>query len=295
MSLLDKFSAIEVKADTRISEADREFCQKHQKAYLEARDALRSIKKQWKELYDAQMAIMEQISDSEYTKDRYIRLEGLSTTSFTQKIELLPELFITSLVTYFNGKYHVSVSVEAAKKALLPESPRYDWEKSRTKEYHKMMRDFTITYEDVVEQIFVQLGGRTFGQRALDELKEKCHKFAWNTYHSRAEYEIKSDTIQLTGYACSYDSWLSRCVWKFNDGMRDVLRALAHFETQQLDYLPKDIAFLVGYDDKCSSAYEFDYEKLKRIRMFKNHRVDVKFASKELAHQFAEQYLGLVA
>ena len=77
--------------------------------------------------------------------------------------------------------------------------------------------------------------------------------------------------------------------------MRDVLRALAHFETQQLDYLPKDIAFLMGYDDKCSPAYEFDYEKLKKIRMFKNHRVDVKFASKELAHQFAEQYLGLVA
>ena len=39
----------------------------------------------------------------------------------------------------------------------------------------------------------------------------------------------------------------------------------------------------------------YPYEKLKRIRMFKNHRVDVKFASKELAHQFAEQYLGTVA
>ena len=77
--------------------------------------------------------------------------------------------------------------------------------------------------------------------------------------------------------------------------MKDVLRALAHYETRQMDYLPKDIAFLVGYDDKCSSSYDFDYDKLKKIRMFKNHRVDVKFASKELAHQFAEQYLGIVA
>jgi len=295
MSLLDKFSTVEIKTDSRISEEDRDFCLKHQKAYLEARDALMSIKKQWKELYDAQMAVMEQISDSEYTRERYIKVDGLSTSSLRNKIELLPELFITSLVTYFNGKYHVSVSVEAAKKALLPESPKYDWEKSRANEYHKMMRDFTLRYEDVVEQIFVQLGGRTFEQRALDELKEKCHKFAWNIYHSKVEYEVKNDTIQFTGYACSYESWLSRCVWKINDGMRDVLRGLAHFETQQLDYLPKDIAFLVGYDDKCSSAYDFDYEKLKRIRMFKNHRVDVKFASKELAHQFAEQYLGLVA
>ena len=71
MSLLDKLSAIEIKPDTRISEADREFCQKHQKAYLEARDALISIKKQWQTIYDAQMAVMETIADSEYTRDRY--------------------------------------------------------------------------------------------------------------------------------------------------------------------------------------------------------------------------------
>ena len=295
MSLLDKFSAVEIKADTRISEEDRDFCQRHQKAYLDARAALKSIKKQWKEIYDAQMAAMESLAESEYTRERYIKVDGLSTSSLSNKIELLPELFINSLVTYFNSKYHVSVSIEATKKALLPESPKYDWEKSRSKEYHKMMREFTLSYEDVVEQIFVQLGGRTFEQRALDELKEKCHKFAWNIYHSKVEYEVKNDTIQFNGYACSYESWMSRCVWKINDGMKDVLRALAHFETRQLDYLPKDIAFLVGYNDKCSSSYEFDYEKIKRIRMFKNHRVDVKFASKELAHQFAEQYLGRVA
>ena len=187
------------------------------------------------------------------------------------------------------------MSVEAAKKALLPESPKYDWEKSRTKEYHEKMRDFILRYEDVIEQIFVQLGGRTFEQRAVDELKEKCHNFAWRLNVGKAEYTLQNDTISFSGYACSIDEWCRRSIWKFTDGMRDVLRALAHFETQQLDYLPKDIAFLVGYDDKCSSSYEFDYEKLKKIRMFKNHRVDVKFSSKEHAHQFAEKYLGLVA
>lgn len=295
MSLLDKFSAVEIKADTRISEEDRDFCQRHQKAYLDARAALKSIKKQWKELYDAQMAIMEQLSDSEYTRERYIKVDGLSTSSLSNKLELLPELFITSLVNYFNDKYHVSVSIEETKKVLLPESPKYDWEKSRVKEYHKMMREFTLSYEDVIEQIFVQLDGRTFEQRAIDELKEKCHRFSWNLHRSVAEYEVRNDTIQFNGYACGYDAWLSRCVWKIHDGMKDVIRAMGHFETGHLDFLPKDLALLVGYDDKCYSSYDFDYTKLKRIRMFKNHRVDVKFASKELAYQFAEQYLGLVA
>ena len=101
MSLLDKFSAVEIKADTRISEEDRGFCQRHQKAYLDARAALKSIKKQWKEIYDAQMVAMEGIAESEYTRERYIKVEGLSTSSLSNKIEILPELFINSLVTYF--------------------------------------------------------------------------------------------------------------------------------------------------------------------------------------------------
>lgn len=295
MSLLDKFSAVEVKTDNRISEEDRVFCQTQQRAYEEAKDALIKIRGLWKDLVKNQEELLGAVMMDSYSKETYIRLNGFSTTDIRNKIEYLPELFINAIVSYFNRKYHVSVSEMEVKKKLVPDSPQFDWEKSRSNEYHKQMRELTLKYEDVLEQIFVQLGGRTFGERALDELKEKCHKFSWNNYKGLPEYEVQNETIHFNGYACSFDAWLSRSVWKFNDGMRDVLRGLAHFETQQLDYLPKDIAFLVGYDDKCSSSYEFDYEKLKRIRMFKNHRVDVKFASKELAHQFAEQYLGLVA
>lgn len=295
MSLLDKFSAVEVKTDNRISEEDRVFCQTQQRAYEEAKDALIKIRGLWKDLVKNQEELLGAVMTDSYSKETYIRLNGFSTTDIRNKIEYLPELFISAIVSYFNRKYHVSVSEMEVKKKLVPDSPQFDWEKSRTNEYHKQMRELTLKYEDVLEQIFVQLGGRTFAERALDELKEKCHKFSWNNYKGLPEYEVQNETIHFNGYACSFDAWLSRSVWKFNDGMRDVLRGLAHFETQQLDYLPKDIAFLVGYDDKCSSSYEFDYEKLKRIRMFKNHRVDVRFASKELAHQFAEQYLGLVA
>lgn len=81
MSLLDKFSAVEIKADTRISEEDRDFCQRHQKAYLDARAALKSIKKQWKEIYDAQMVAMEGIAESEYTRERYIKHQRHQDTS----------------------------------------------------------------------------------------------------------------------------------------------------------------------------------------------------------------------
>ena len=295
MSLLDKIAAVEIKADTRISEEDRVFCQTQQKAYETAKASLLEIRALWKSLVQSQEELLTPIMPDSYSKETYIRLNGFSSIDLRNKIEYLPELFINSLVQYFNRKYHVSVSEMEIKKVMLPDSPQFDWEKSRSNEYHKQMRELTLRYEDVVEQIFVQLGGRTFEERAVDELKEKCHKFSWNTYRGTPEYELQNETIHFNGYACSFEAWTTRNIWKINDGMKDVLRALAHYETRQMDYLPKDIAFLIGYDDKCSSSYDFDYDKLKKIRMFKNHRVDVKFASKELAYQFAEQYLGIVA
>ena len=33
---------------------------------------------------------------------------------------------------------------------------------------------------------------------------------------------------------------------------------------------------------------------MKQLKMFKNHRVDLKFESKTYASEFAEKYLGLV-
>ena len=294
MSLLEKISAIEIKADTRISDEDREYCKAHQKAYEEAKATLIKLETLWDGFIKSQEEILNETICSQYEKHRYTVIDGLSSHSLSTKIAGLPEIFVESIVSYFNSKYHVSVSGLKIKGLLIPKAPSYNWEKSRIEEYNDAIRALALNYEDVVEQIFVQLGGRTFEQRALDELKEKCHECAWRTSTGKAEYELHNDTIQFE-YGCSYEAWCSRTVWKVRDGMKNVLRSIAHFETQQLDYLPKDIAFLVGYDDKCSSTYDFDYEKVKKIRMFKNNRVDVKFASKELAHQFAEQYLGLVA
>lgn len=295
MSILDKLTAIEIKADTRISEEDRKVCQAHQAAYENSREMLLYMRELWDVFVYEQQEIMSPVTDSTYVRERYCCIEGLSSRNISKKLEHLPELLITSIVNYFNDKYHVSVSEDNLKKIFIPSSPKYDWEQSRVDEYHEKMETMILRYEDILEQIFVQLGGRTFEERALDEIKEKCHKFVWTEYSSKPSYEVKNDTVQFTGYACSFDSFYRRSEWEIKDGMKNILRGLAHFETQQLDYIPKDISFLIGHESKYSSAYDFNFEKIKKIRMFKNHRVDVKFASKALANQFVEQYLGLVA
>lgn len=43
MNLLDKFSAVDIKAETRISNSDKQFCEVQQAAYNHGRNALKSI------------------------------------------------------------------------------------------------------------------------------------------------------------------------------------------------------------------------------------------------------------
>ena len=58
---------------------------------------------------------------------------------------------------------------------LIPKEPRVrGWEDNRSalSAYQAEMRSFSLRYETVLDQIFIQLGGRTFMERALDEIKE---------------------------------------------------------------------------------------------------------------------------
>ncbi len=295
MNLLEKLSGVEIRPDSRISESDRRFCAAHQQAYDTAREELSELRQIWKEIVQHQDDILREVSTESYERTGYIELSGLSTIEIRNKLEAMPEIFISRIVHYFNSRYHVSVELEPVKTALLPEKPKYSWSKEQTKQYHITMRDLPLRYEDILEQIFVQLGGRTFAERAVDELKEKCHHAAWNTYRNTADYEVKSDTIRFTSYACKYDDWLGRPKWSLSDSMKDILRGASHFETGQLEYYPAGVSALLGWDEKDTALFEFTGEKMKSLRMFKNHRVDLKFSSKAYANQFAAEYLGLVA
>lgn len=295
ISILEKLDAVEIKADTRISETDRQYCEAHQTAYDEARQALVKLREQWKSIVDRQKEILSSTGQESYARMDYISLDSFSATAIQAKIEKQPKILVDNIVSYFNKTYHVSVEASEAKAVLIPEKPdKWNVDKEVIAKHHKHMREFSLRYESILDQIFIQLGGRTFVERALDEIKEKCHKAAWNTYHKTADYEIKGDTIRFTGYACKTNDWLSSLEWELNDGMKDILRGMAYFETGAFDRYPQSFSELLGWSRVKYSEIEFSCRKISKLKMFKNHRVDVKFKSKALAQQFAEEYLGLV-
>ena len=299
MDLLEKFESIEVRADTRISEADRIFCEAHQSAYENAAAALKELKYFWDDMVSQQKELL---APTDAAPTNYLLSPDglkLSGDAIQTQLRSLHSIFIEHLVSYFSITYHFSISSQDVGANLLPQKPSDRWTdnyKESVKKYTSDLQELALHYNDILEQIFLQTGGRAFAEQALYELKKNCRRTAWNTYQKRADYTRKKSTLQFTHYACSFRSYYrANGSWELTDGMKDVLKGISHFETGGFSTIPDALAKLINGYSLDFSDYDFpDCKKVQSLKMFKNRRVDIRFSEESYARQFAEEYLGTV-
>ena len=82
-------------------------------------------------------------------------------------------------MNYFNRTYNVELESDEIADSLIPKKPEYDYENDksyneRCREWEKIMEDFSLCFNNILDQILIQLDGRTFADRALDEIIEKA-------------------------------------------------------------------------------------------------------------------------
>lgn len=301
MSLLEKFNSIEVKADTRISEHDREFCVAYHEAYVKGRAALKSLRQSVEEYLNEQQSIISRVVPKDEMYDRPFFLgDSVHVRDITNNLRNAHRVLISALVSYFERTYKVSLETDKIEEVLLPKEPdRYSSNNSAEyKEYYSAVENTELKYEDILNQIFIQLGGFSFQEKALNELKQKAHDAAWNSYYGNKCYEQKKAVISFTHYACSFDSWHEEYHHgeheiQLTDGMKNVIRALAYFECGDTSSIPWTLNTLLGYNwTTYNTEMQLGLEKLKSVKCFKNGRVDIRFTSEAFAREFAETFLG---
>ena len=301
MNLLEKFSAVEVQADDRITQNDKNFCETQQKAYETAISSFQELSFFWSDMEAAQRELLGEKNGYDYLSSRHG--PSISQQLIEQHIKALHRDFILNLVRYFNSAYHVSVDSSEVAGAILPKDPQEHWRgyyhelekrEELSKAYKEQMQSLTVRYQDVVDQIVLRLDGLTFAERAFQELYTKCHNAAWNPYDQKPKFQRKKDTICFSGYFCRFRDW-PYDGWEIEDGMQEILRGAAHFETDSYGVLPMGFSGLLGYNNVKESVIEFPAcEKVRQMKLFKNNRVDLKFSTPEFAERFINKYLGAV-
>lgn len=251
MGLLDKLEQVEIKADSRLPEDDLMFCETQQQAYDESCRALREIRQQWKKAIQAQRDLLGIGQDGSlpYFGSNY----RFGITDLNRELEKFHSRFISELTRHFNEKYCVTISTDAIEEHLIPAEPDpYRCDMDMSKEYHRNLRALSLHYEDVVDQMFIQLDGLSFVERAFRELRTKCHKAAYWS-NSNAGYDRKGDTLRFGGYFCSCDERWGHEEWRLAERMQDIFTAVAHYETNTFGRFPAGFSELLGYSDVSTS------------------------------------------
>lgn len=298
MDLLQKFAGVQVKEDARITEADKHFCTAHQAAYDNARSALPELLCMWEDMQRQQAELLTGTdTSSTFYLASWDNIE-ISREAVREQTFSLHSLFIGKLVSYFNKTYHLSLSITDIENNLIPQEPADSWTddyEDRVRKYTQDMLNLSLRYTDILSQIFVYTDGRELSEQALHELKGKCHLAAWHISNGQACFTQKKCTLLLNGYACSYQDRYGGGYFELAQNTKDILRGIAHFETGLLSCIPDSLLNVIEKYSLHSDFYEFyGCEKVQSLKLYKNHRVDIKFSTEEFTRQFINDYLGTI-
>lgn len=313
MSLMDKFSAVEIKADNRISEDDKAFCLHQQEAFDKAGPALQKVAEAMAAAKAEQSGIL--TADDDFI-DRYVGSE-CNVDGVYDAMKERNHTFISTIVNYFSRKYSVELDEREIEKHLIPTGPKepdlpfggyrnmsedeiasyrkkLDTYKVEKDKFEQSLRTLPLRYEQVVDEIFVQLGGFSFQEKAMNEFLSRTWNCCHSTYRDNAEeFEIKNDTLKLTGYwcRCKDDSWRSHDEWEPTDSLKTLLNALAWYECGRMDEGNLWFPELFRYDTDRNFFETYNMEKVKSVKLFKGGRVDIKFRSVAYIQEFVETCL----
>jgi hypothetical protein len=274
-SILDLFDKVQITNTERIEPEDKTFCQNLEKEYVEAITFLTNTINQFQE-----------ITGIDLMSKNYYRVETKNTFLYSYNLKELADLvkdtkdaFINKIISYFNKKHNVKILSETIK-------DKYE---------------LNVRYIDIVDEIFIQLGGFSFKEKAVIELKEKMKESVRIAYDNRINVEVKGAKIILPNYAY-IDSWhlrwnkTHRLHYSSVDKLLILLTAISHFEQNVTENAYNGVINKLRdtYDNDLFKEHALMCIKAESIRPYKNGKVEIMFLSKELATLFAKEYCGYV-
>lgn len=209
--------------------------------------------------------------------------------SFVEKI-LLPEIkkLINNVIYYFKEKYNVTLKYNEHNTDY---SMRH-WQVSAEENFNYFMN---ITIDDILDDIFNQLGNVSFNDKALEEVKKDISD-ACKSWRDENIVTVKNGKISIKDFIY-YDSWGLQWGGSYRNNNEDkiinIFKLITYYNTNELK---NDYEFITkplnDYDNKYIGIYEINDNILKSFKTFKNGKIELNFMNGLKALDFAKKYLG---
>jgi hypothetical protein len=193
---------------------------------------------------------------------------------------------IEKVYEYFRKKYDVKLET------LTHDTDYYEGRPQKMKENFDWF--MSVSINDLLDDIFNQLGGMTFNDKGLEEAKEKLlnDTKAWK---DEEKIKVKNGKITINNFMY-YDYWgKSYGEYRNSDHEKiiNLFKIISYADTKELKNNYEFVTSSINsYNNKYIGLYEIDDTILKSFKTFKNGKVEIVFNSGLQALNFAIKYLG---
>ena len=287
MSLLEKFAGVVPDQKNRLSNEDKDYCDRQTEKANEAMEQLKECWSRNKSLFDKEN-LGHKITDRRYvTKptDTYTANSYNSTKySYAQSVldieglrNSLVHNYKIRIINYFEKTYNLTIYEEGL-------GGSNGW-LSDLKDLDQFV---DLGYSDILDHIIKKTGGVNFKELGEQNFKDafKKHFYAWR--NNAFNYELKGNKMQISELCGIKTDYSGNLKIKDDSTIYELERGLNFFESEDLTKQKTDLT-LSGLAGARYDSGEIQFENLTRvssIKFYKNGRSDLKFPTPKEAEAF---------
>lgn len=281
LNMLSIFDSIQVRNEEKLSQYDRDFCERQQlniNATLQQLDTwyemLCKEAEPFKEIYKAKFGangkvdytnpyLYQSSSRQDYKEYEFTPFETINTLVEQRRKAI--QRFGSTIIGYFNQTYSLSIDVPYIEKDKMP-------------------IDYHPVYTSYIDQVIGSLGGKSFRQKAEEEITERLLS-QYPPQGWKKPPLLKNKTI-IFEHLITFDSFdiehYNRYQLNYNErGLYVLCAALTLFADGRLNGGTEIIQDFKNDNIVLSDWYKLRTLKGIKLKFYKRNRVDVRFENKE--------------
>ena len=282
--LLSGILSVQVRNEEKITEQDRQYCQRQQDLLYKTLDQIDrwyAIFKEDAERYREEKnfkyedngkvpvrnCLIGNFGKDDYSYDEFKPFDQLN--DLVDKNYSANENFADRIISYFNKTYNVAVPVPVVDEKTL-------------------RMGFRPVYQTYVDAIIEHLGGKSFRETAEEELLARFLKTVRPSCWSKVKPELKKDKItfpeiiRFDEFSMQY-SQKNRISYNYGGKLETLCAGIAYGAD---DILNGDSKMIIHFDDNdvsVSGWYDLTLTNAEQIKFYKNGRIDIRFKNSAAA------------